>query len=160
MASSASGSTSSQPAGGPASVVLKRPAAKQAVRPKTASTRPSEKPAPVQYSPDSDAQAESSAPPAEWAQPLPISQPRWALHAVSVLQEGHHLPARTGHDKTLELNVWSDCSGITSEMFALRELDIKSHALVGVIVKWILYCTCEWTRCLANSQSSTITRGM
>ena len=115
-------------------MVLKRPAAKQAVRPKTASTRPSEKPAPVQYSPDSDAQAESSAPPAEWAQPLPISQPRWALHAVSVLQEGHHLPARTGHDKTLDMNVWSDCSGINSDMFALQELAIQMRGLVGVDV--------------------------
>ena len=86
-------------------MVLKRPAAKQAVRPKTASTRPSDKLAPVQYAPDSDTQAEPNAPPAEWAQPLPSSQPRWALHAVSVLQEGHHLPARTEDHKTLELAV-------------------------------------------------------
>ena len=99
MAFSTSGSTSSQPAGGPASVVLMRPAAKQAIRPKTSSTRPSDKPAPVQRIPESGAQSEPSDPPAEWAQPLPSPQPRWALHAAGALQEGHHLPARAEHDQ-------------------------------------------------------------
>ena len=28
-------------------------------------------------------------------------------------------------------------------MFALRELAIHMRALVGVIAKWILYCTCD-----------------
>ena len=135
MAFIASGSTSSQPAGGPSSVLLKRPAAKQAVRPKTASTRRFDKPAPVQYTPDSDAQPETNSAPAEWAQPVPSSQPRFALHAVSVQQDGQHLPTRTEDDTTLELTMGSDCSGINSDMSALRELAIQMRGLVGLNVK-------------------------
>ena len=131
-------STSSQP------VVLKRPAAQQAVRPKQASTRPSDAPAPAQYEPDGDAEAESVTP--EWTLPVPTSQPNWALHAVRVLQGSSHLPARLGQDKNLNLTIWSDCSGINSEMFALRELGKELRALVGVNVQWTLYCTCDSDR--------------
>ena len=133
-------STSSAP------VVLKRPAAQQAVRPKTASTRPSVKPKPVQYEPVDHAEAESATPLAEWAQPLPVPQPSWASHAVRVLQGSGYLPARTGQDKKLELTIWSDCSGINSEMFALRELGKAWRALVDATVTWILYCTCDSDR--------------
>ena len=143
MTNNASSNTYSKPTGGPTSVALKRPAAKQAVRPKWASTRPFEKLAPAQSTPDSDAQAEPSTPPAEWAQSLPSSQPRSVLRVVSVLQEGHHLPTRTVHDATLELTVWSDCSGMIPVMFALRELAIQLRASVRVIVKWVLDCTCD-----------------
>ena len=89
-------------------MVLKRPAKQRAVRLKKASTRPSVKPAPVQYEPDGDAEAEYATPLAEWTQPSPASQPSWALHAVRVLQGCGHLPARTGQDTNLELALWSD----------------------------------------------------
>ena len=39
--------------------------------------------------------------------------------------------------------MWSDCSVIYSEMFALRKLAIQMSGLVGVSVQWILYCTCD-----------------
>ena len=54
-----------------------------------------------------------------------------------------HLSNRTGQQKKLELTVWSDCSGIDSEMFALRELGDALCDLLDVYVKWILYMTCE-----------------
>ncbi len=130
-------------------VVYKRPAApqahsaKRALATKRAVTRPAAKQAPVQYAPDDDAKPESTIALAEWAQPVQVSQPSWAAHAVSVLQRCRHLPARTRQEKTIELNIWSDCSGINSEMFALRELGVQLRALVGVDVKWILHCACD-----------------
>ena len=144
MANSASASMSAPPADGPVSVVRTRPAARQGVRPTTAPTRAFERPPPpVQHTPDSDAQTESRDTLAEWAQPTPSTQPSWALHAVSVLQEGHRLPARIEHERTTEFKVWPGCSGISSEMFALRELAVQLRVLVGGIVKWILYSACD-----------------
>ena len=43
----------------------------------------------------------------------------------------------------MELRVWSDCSGINSEMFALRELGNELRVGLDVHVEWILYMTCE-----------------
>ena len=123
--------------------VRKRPAAQRAVHPKRASTRLSAQPAPVQYEPDGCNEAESATLSPEWIQPLPAPQPSWAHHFVRVLQGAGHLPARTEQDKNLALTVWSDCSGINSEMFALRELGQQLHTLAGVSVKWTLYCTCD-----------------
>ena len=57
--------------------------------------------------------------------------------------ERGHLSNRVGQQKRLELTVWSDCSGINSEMFALRELGNELRVGLGVHVTWILYMTCE-----------------
>ena len=114
-------------------VAFKRPAAQQAATKRS-------KPSPAQYTPESAPPLASS--PA-WAQAVPAPHPSWAAHAVSTLRKDGHFPARAGREKTIELNVWSDCSGINSEMFALRELSAQLRALVGVVVKWVLYCTCD-----------------
>ena len=53
------------------------------------------------------------------------------------------MPTRFGQDKYLELTVWADCSGIDSEMFALRELGKALLELLNARVKWILYMACE-----------------
>ena len=114
-------------------VAFKRPAAQQAATKRS-------KPSPAQYTPESAPPLASS--PA-WAQAVPAPHPSWAAHAVSTLRKDGHFPARAGREKTIELNVWSDCSGINSEMCALRELSAQLRALVGVVVKWVLYCTCD-----------------
>ena len=54
-----------------------------------------------------------------------------------------HLSNKTRQEKKLELTAWSDCSGINSEMFALRELGDALRVMLGVYVTWILYMTCE-----------------
>eukprot|EP00974_Lingulodinium_polyedra_P074927 7260221-Lingulodinium_polyedra.AAC.1 len=41
------------------------------------------------------------------------------------------------------MTVWSDCSGINSKMFALRELRKQLLLELGVNVSWDLYCTCD-----------------
>ena len=123
-------------------VVLKRPAARQTVRPRP-KARQSVEPALVQYAPDGDAEADSAAPPADWARPVPVSQPSWAQHIVRVLQGGGHLPGRTGQEKELTVTVWSDCSGINSEMIALREFRKQLLMELGVSVNWDLHCTCD-----------------
>ena len=74
---------------------------------------------------------------------MPASQPKWAPHAVRVLMDRGHLSNKTGQQKQLELTVWSDCSGINSEMFALRELGNELRVGLDVHVKWVLYMTCE-----------------
>lgn len=109
--------------------VLKRPAAR------------STQLEPVQYV----AEAESAIPPPPpaWSQPILASQPKWAHHAVHVLQEHSHLPKKLGQEKYLELTLWVDCGGINSEMFALATLGEALRELLNVSVKWILYMTCE-----------------
>ena len=111
------------------SVVFKRPAAN------------SQRQVPVQYV----AEEESAIPPPPptWSQPVPDSQPKWASHAVRTLQEHGHLPAWSGQHRRLELMVWSDCSGLNSGMFALRELGNAFLELLGLDVTWVLYMTCE-----------------
>ena len=106
--------------------VLKRPAACR------------KRQAPVQY----EAVSAIPPPPPPWSQPAPTSLPKWAPHALRVLMERGHLSSRVGQQKRLELTVWSDCSGINSEMFALRELGNELRVGLGVHVTWILYMTC------------------
>ena len=107
--------------------VLKRPAACPMLQ------------APVQY----EAEPAIPPPPPAWSQPAPASLPKWAPHAVNVLMDRGHLSNKTGQQKQLELTVWSDCSGINSEMFALRELGNELRVVLDVHVKWVLYMTCE-----------------
>ena len=95
--------------------------------------------APVQY----EAEPAIPPPPPAWSQPAPASLPKWAPHAVRVLMDRGHLSNKTGQQKHLELTVWSDCSGINSEMFALRELGNELRVGLDVHVKWVLYMTCE-----------------
>jgi len=119
-----SASTGSAPAN-----VLKRPAAHRKQQ------------APVQYI--EEAESAIPPPPPAWSQPAPASQPQWASYAAHVLQEQGHLPTKLGQGKHLELTLWTDCSGINSEMFALRELQKALIELLNVHVKWLLYMTCE-----------------
>ena len=116
--------------------VAKRPAARRKPQ------------APVQYT----ATAAAPPPPPVWSQPVPASQPKWASHAVRVLTEHGHLSNRTGQQKQLELTVWSDCSGINSDMFALGEIGKELRLCLNVHVTWILYMTCESDK---TSQSFT-----
>ena len=96
-------STSTSQAPDVRTIVLQRPAACRKQQ------------APVQYEADSAIPP----PPPAWSQPVRASLPKWAPHALRVLTERGHLSNRTGQQKRLELTVWSDCSGINSEMFAL-----------------------------------------
>ena len=107
--------------------VLKRPAACH------------KRQAPVQY----EAEPAIPPPPPSWSLPAPQSLPKWASHALRVLMERGHLPNRARQQKRLELTVWSDCSGINSEMFALRELGNELRVVLDVHVAWVLYMACE-----------------
>ena len=98
--------------------VLKRPAACPMLQ------------APVQY----EAEPAIPPPPPAWSQPAPASLPKWAPHAVNVLMHRGHLSNKTGQQKQLELTVWSDCSGINSEMFALRELGNELRVGLDVLL--------------------------
>ncbi len=97
--------------------------------------------APAQYAPDNTAPPPA---PCAWAVPVPHHKPAWTAQAVGALQAGGHLPARAGRAREIHLNVWSDCSGINSEMFALREIGAQLLAMVGIAVRWVLHCTCDF----------------
>lgn len=84
-------------------------------------------------------------PPQEWKQPsqtISLPRPAWESHLVRVLQQHGHLPS-TRMERALELTVWSDCSGINSEMFALREIRTALEHSIGVSVQFKLYFTCD-----------------
>ena len=121
--------------------VAKRPAVKVAARPakqRVGTNRP------VQYQADDHAHAEEEIATPEWAQPAPACRPDWARHIVRVLQHNHHLPAeRTTEAKDLELTIWSDCSGINSDMFALKDIGAALLELTGIRVQWKLYYVCD-----------------
>ena len=52
-----------------------------------------------------------------------------------------HLPGQS--TKSVVLNVWSDCSGINSEMFALQALSDSIKEIIGGDVQKNLYVTCD-----------------
>ena len=52
-----------------------------------------------------------------------------------------HLPSQS--TKSVVLNVWSDCSGINSEMFALQALSDSIREIIGGDVQENLYFTCD-----------------
>ena len=80
----------------------------------------------------------------KWAMPTSCPKPAWALHFVRVLQRLGHLRLMQG--KQLELSVWSDCSGINSEMFALRDISAAMREELGVDLRFNLHFTCDSER--------------
>ena len=104
----------------------------QPKRRRIARKRNAEAQASVQY----EAESAIPAPPPAWSQPAPASLPKWAPHASRVLMECGHLSNRTGQQKRLGL---SDCSGINSEMCALRELG--TYCVSGLMSMWSGSCT-------------------
>ena len=94
----------------------------------------------MQYDGGSECEPERAEPRSDWV--VSCSIPPWATHFVRVLLR-HGLLRYMGMQPQVRFSTWVDCSGINSEMFALRELGKQLRALVGVSVKWILYCTCD-----------------
>ena len=84
--------------------------------------------------------AEVAAPRPEWAPPPTCCTPPWPSHFTRALQRHGHLPLRA--DTALELSIWSDCSGINSEMFALKELRRALREEAGIDMTLNLYFTC------------------
>ena len=105
---------------------------------------------PVLYEPHSDMEPEVAARPVQdWSTPpqMPSQacRPCWASHVVRALQEHGHLPS-TKQARALSLTLWSDCSGINSEMFALSEIGKALHEASGTSVSWNLYFACDSDR--------------
>ena len=71
----------------------------------------------------------------------PVEQHPWANHIINLLIAKGFLPAQAA--VSLELTVWSDCSGINSEMFSLGDLGAAMFSLMKLQVVWNLYFTCE-----------------
>jgi site-specific DNA-cytosine methylase len=69
--------------------------------------------------------------------------PQWASHWVDVL--GHRLGdlMNTTLTSSTTLNVWSDCGGMGTEMFALADLTASIQARYGVLMKANLHCVCD-----------------
>ena len=62
-------------------------------------------------------------------------------HLVKTLVSNGHLPSQS--TKSVNPNVWSDCSGINSEMFALQALSDSIREIIGANVQCNLYYTCN-----------------
>ena len=81
----------------------------------------------------------------EWACTAPEGDefPRqpWAEHIVRTLVSNGHLPRSS--QKKVQLQVWSDCSGINSEKFAWNEIQDAINRIIGADVSLMLYYTCE-----------------
>lgn len=67
--------------------------------------------------------------------------PDWASHMVRLLVRDSLLQRAAG--KSVTLQVWSDCSGMATEMFAARHLSEALMGETGMSVKWNLFCACE-----------------
>ena len=110
---------------------------------------------PAQYeAPERDPTPETAA---QWAHPpegstFP-SRP-WANHIVTTLVRHGHLPGRLAERKAVSLQVWSDCSGINMEMFALKELGRSLGQVINAEVSWI--CTSPVIR-MPKASSSHMT---
>ena len=65
----------------------------------------------------------------------------WADHVVHVLVSNGHLPSHS--QKKVQLQAWSDCSGINAEKFAWNELQDAMRRIIGADVSLVLYYTCD-----------------
>ena len=114
--------------------------------------------APVSYEPPDTVSVVPSgpAPQPAWAYgPLDGESwhaPPWADHIVHTLIANGHLPRRAD-GKRLVLQLWSDCSGINSEMFSWAELRDAILRIIGADVALSLYYTCD-----SDSQSLAFAR--
>ena len=82
--------------------------------------------------------------PPEWVVPPGgADMPKWSRHWVDVL--GDHLGELMHGTLTSEttLNVWSDCGGMSTEMFALDDIAKAIAARYGVQMRMKLYCFCD-----------------
>ena len=86
---------------------------------------------------------DDSTPPAWRVPPGGADMPQWAHHWVNVL--GDHLGSLVGTTLTTgtTLNVWSDCGGMSTEMFALDDITAAIGARYGVLMQSKLYCFCD-----------------
>ena len=78
---------------------------------------------------------------ASWPQGREVPAIPWADHMIRALVTHGHLPPQASKSPTL--NVWSDCSGINSEMFALKDLSRKLKRIIGADIQWSLHFICE-----------------
>ena len=62
-------------------------------------------------------------------------------HLVKTLVSNGHLPSQS--TKSVNINVWYDCSGINYEMFALQALSDIIREIIGANVQCNLYYTCD-----------------
>ena len=62
-------------------------------------------------------------------------------HLAKTLVSNGHLPSQS--TQSVNINVWSDCSGINFEMFALQALSDIIREIIGANVQCNLYCTCD-----------------
>ena len=101
---------------------------------------------PVQYEPEpwDDSGPHATIP---WACPNGprCEQVMWADHLVNMLVGGGYLPRHVqgGSTQPARVQIWSDCSGINSEMFALGNLNDAFDRCLNVKVDWNLYFCCE-----------------
>ena len=83
----------------------------------------------------------------------PFPSTPWADHMVRALVAGGNLPSPVS--KTMVLNLWSDCSGIHSEMHALKELSASIMRITGADVQWNLFYACDADpQCIALSKQN------
>jgi len=80
-----------------------------------------------------------------WAQaglgPSP-QHPKWAEHLVNALLNCELLPRNVSR-RDCTLQVWSDCSGINSEMLALAAINTALANTIGAQLAVNLYCACD-----------------
>jgi len=85
----------------------------------------------------------------EWAKPDPaacqVPHPDWAMHGALLLTAAGILP-RDAHGKTITLNMWVDCGGISTESIAARELQRAIEVATGCVIVFKLYCLCDKDR--------------
>ena len=114
----------------------KRPSTQQQCQPVARQRRT---PQPV---PQEIADEEGAAPLADWQTPIDVKDPpQWAKHVVDTLTRQNILQR---HDTTsITLQVWSDCAGIATEMFAAKDVSDAVLEATGLKINWSLYCACE-----------------
>lgn len=93
---------------------------------------------PVHYEADTTCSAEL----ADWQIPVDVEESAWASHAVKILVEGKLLPCRPTQT-SVTLNMWADCAGMVTEMFAGRKVTKALSEEIGLNVCWRLFCACE-----------------
>ena len=92
---------------------------------------------------------------APWYAGLALETPQWTRrahsqpcpeiksgnHHVRTLVPDGHLPSQS--TKSVNLSVWSACSGINSDMFALQALSDSIREIIGGHVLWKQFYTCD-----------------
>ena len=78
-----------------------------------------------------------------WLESTPAEHPAWEEQLLRMFEEEVRQCVEIHQGREITLNMWSDCSGLLVEGFALRRIAKSLHELAGIKLNIKVFCACE-----------------